>query len=465
MFVGVLVGLENLNNFGVFLVIGLIISAMVIMMIGKIYAWRTGQGSDGPDIFAIFYFIHNVADFWSDLLFCLVLYVDREVANYLFVFALSCVCCPYLVSCCVGVYTLSHWRNFSQNGTYLKRYDVFMFGLTALAGFYATVNLCRSKLLYLNIFNLQLNNREILKLQNYKFINVVILENVPQFVLAVYYLINHLSSSDSYEIVFVSITFSVISIIAACLSQASRICNFYHKRSNTGHFIEKVYLTGYIVIKSNGLQRSHAFAHNKIGDCISHVLTACNDSKQWAFRPDVDVRITVFYIENQINTLRQIEAYFEIRLQTTKDCAKITQALRRNIEEMAKHGFDNHKKFVNALKQKLKLSQRNRPKISIVDLSCVRKDSTKPNEVTFELQINIYVNFLLCVLFLFSMIQFDFRTLIHAVNILFILYRLMVQQLAIMFGLLLFLLHQRVVVNRIKQHCHQNLTSMHMTIE
>ena len=125
----------------------------------------------------------------------------------------------------------------------------------------------------------------------------------------------------------------------------------------------------HFVIKSNGLKRSHAFAHNQIGDCISHMLTTCNDSEQWTFRSDVDVRINTFYIENQINTLHQIQAYFEIPLQTMKDCAKVTK------------GFDNHKKFVNALKQKLKL--RNRPKVSIVDLSCVRKASTGA-EVTVE---------------------------------------------------------------------------------
>ena len=389
------------------------------MIFGKLYSNCGNKGSDGPNLFAIFHFAQNVADLWSDLLFVIVLYVDDAVEDFVFLFCLAFVLVPYFISCCIGVYCITRWRLSlgSENKrlvTYLKSYDVFMYGLTAIAGFYASVNLCRSKLLYLDMFNLQLIDQEMLKLSNYRFVNVVLLENVPQFVIQVYYLINITSSTNggSYEIVFVSMTFSVISIIAACLSQASRICNQCRKRSDK--FGHQIYLTGNFIICSGTLQKSHAFAHKKIENCISHVLDTCNDAKQWAYRSDVDATINVYFIENQIKTLNQMQVRFRIKLSTMADYGPIAKAMTRNMNAMAKPGQANYIKFGKALRGELKLSQM--PKISISDLNSVLHDGTAEGEVMIKVKCFIFILVIFNFVCTFFWIEFDVQS-IHSIQI------------------------------------------------
>ena len=139
---------------------------------------------------------------------------------------------------------------------------MFIYGMSTIAGFYATIDLARSKLFYLNVFNLQLTDAEYTNLRMYRFVNVWILENIPQFVVQVIY-IDTTANENIRSIVFLSFTLSALSVIAASLSQVSRILN---KCRNIAEYkySYRDELTGSIVIQSNKFKKLHGFAHKKM---------------------------------------------------------------------------------------------------------------------------------------------------------------------------------------------------------
>lgn len=124
---------------------------------------------------------------------------------------------------------------------YLDNYELFVFILTTFAGFYCAIDFCQTKLLYLNIFHLQLTKDELKQLQHYRFLNIVILENILQFIIQFCYLLYKSSSQDNcktdddidsrYGVVFLSLLLSVLSIVTASLGQVSRVCQKIRNKS------------------------------------------------------------------------------------------------------------------------------------------------------------------------------------------------------------------------------------------
>ena len=82
------------------------------------------------------------------------------------------------------------------------------------------------------------------------------------------------TGDDVSSIVFVSMTFSVLSIIAASMSQVSRFCE--KCRTKTDKLSHKTEMTGELTIKASDLHKKHAFAHNKISSCMSDIKTHIN---------------------------------------------------------------------------------------------------------------------------------------------------------------------------------------------
>ena len=116
------------------------------------------------------------------------------------------------------------WQQYQKENRFLDyfdKYETFVYVLTTLAGFYNTIDLCQCKLFYLKIFHLQLN---------FKFFNIVILENIPQLFMQLYFLI-YFSNNNNIMIVFISMVCSILSIILSSLSQIDRICQKLWKKS------------------------------------------------------------------------------------------------------------------------------------------------------------------------------------------------------------------------------------------
>ena len=73
---------------------------------------------------------------------------------------------------------------------------------TIFSGFYPTVQLLSSRLLVKSLFNLSLTRNEMIEIAKYRFVNVVLLENIPQFVFQLVYLIDY--SDDVNILVLIS---------------------------------------------------------------------------------------------------------------------------------------------------------------------------------------------------------------------------------------------------------------------
>ena len=93
------------------------------------------------------------------------------------------------------------------------------------------MDLSKSKICYGWIFNSQLNNNEYYTLQIAKFINLVILENIPQLYFQIQILAAVNDGDDEYEynqtfILIFSMIFSILSILFALLNVIS-LFNYY----------------------------------------------------------------------------------------------------------------------------------------------------------------------------------------------------------------------------------------------
>lgn len=176
---------ENLSDFGVYLVSGIVVLGLILVLFGALWHNCLRKGSDQSNFVSIFRFCQSVADLYTDLLFAIILYYDDDVQDnyvYLFYICAASVILPYFASCIMGVYWIARWRVSQTAGKrltgYFKSYDVFIYAMTTLAGFYTTIDLCRSKLFFLDIFHLQLKSSETTSLKNLRFFNIVIFENV-----------------------------------------------------------------------------------------------------------------------------------------------------------------------------------------------------------------------------------------------------------------------------------------------
>ena len=224
---------------------------------------------------------------------------------------------------------------------YFHKYELLIiYPMTVLAGFYSTIDLCQSRLCYLQMFNLQLKQSEKQWLRNFRFINVVLLEDIPQFIIQLLYLTIKQDSNNSVSIVYVSMAFSVLSIIAASLSQISRVCDICFHKSNK--FLHKTVITGLLIVTSDDLRRYHGFTNSAIGNCIFDVLNTCKDSQLWKMKAGIELLVQVYYIQSYIKSLNHFEAYFSVQLLTVLDDKDITNKLHQNIQEMTVEGSTNH---------------------------------------------------------------------------------------------------------------------------
>ena len=121
----------------------------------------------------------NCGDFWTDILFAYVLYLQEF--NILFFFSGIFVIVPFIFSCISCMYWILQWKYKREiYGTrikkYLDKYEWFVIAMTIIAGFHAAIELSQSKLFFSKMLNMPFRKKETNTLKHWKFVNVVLLE-------------------------------------------------------------------------------------------------------------------------------------------------------------------------------------------------------------------------------------------------------------------------------------------------
>ena len=318
--------LGEFSNGIVIFVYGLLIVMILFMLMAWVWHRQKGKQSDGPVLLSFVRFGTSVGDFWTDLLFMVVLIFEADSGNgsesirVICYLAIVFTILPFTLSCCFAVYQTERWkiRQNSRLSDWIRDHGVVIFGLTIIAGFHTAVELVRSKAFYLKMFHFPLKRDEYQNLKNSQFLLVVVLENIPQLCIQMAYLTIKTDSSDNglNLIAFISMVFSVLSIISSIMAQTSRICQCF--RTRAGKYGYNITINGCLCLKSSSLKHVHAFAHNKIRRCIFDTIQATDEGalKQIVrnSRSDVAFSVEVFYFEDHISTMKELNCYFEIEI-------------------------------------------------------------------------------------------------------------------------------------------------------
>ena len=213
----------NTNTFETASYICLILSVAIpvsLIILGAVYHRRSSfAGCDTPNYLALFVCFWNMGDFYSDLIFCIILSFEYDL---LFWMSLIFVLIPYISTIAVG---LNQIRKLSQNideidynehsdegktdvsgsasvaggvtvgenmtqtansnhrgrvahgkEDYIERYGNLMIAMTVFCGFYSTIQMMRSNIFYMEAFSLQLKYDAYLTIQSYRFVTTVLIE-------------------------------------------------------------------------------------------------------------------------------------------------------------------------------------------------------------------------------------------------------------------------------------------------
>ena len=100
-------------------------------------------------------------------------------------------------------------------------------------------------------------------------------------------------------------------------------------------------------LESSNLKYYHCFNNNKICKCILSVLNTSKDKNNWLNRSDVFYDCEVYYIQERIYTLSQMDCYFEINIKSVQNPkqTQLNAKFKQNVESLALSGTDNYAKF------------------------------------------------------------------------------------------------------------------------
>ena len=193
---------------------------------------------DKPNIYAIFKCVHNISDLWTDFIFTIILYLQKDELGdinssgyILWIVSLVFFVLPFILQCGLVLWYIQVWqdrvRSWTSLNNYPKQRQWFIILFTLVCGFYATIELTRSKIFYLKLFHSQLSESYYKEIRNFRFINVVIIENIPQMIIQCIYVVNY--SNDMF--VYLSMLLSGLSILLACLAHFSYCVSEYRHKS------------------------------------------------------------------------------------------------------------------------------------------------------------------------------------------------------------------------------------------
>ena len=113
---------------GYIIVFLLLLIPIVVIIVGLIYH-RRRRGSDSPEYISILKCFINIADLYTDIIFCIMLYSINNEAN-LYIPAIVFTALPHVTSIVMGMYHIHQWRK--KRLPYIKRYDNLVISMTVL---------------------------------------------------------------------------------------------------------------------------------------------------------------------------------------------------------------------------------------------------------------------------------------------------------------------------------------------
>ena len=272
--------IEEFNQVGERVVFAIMGFGLIVALVGFAFAKKIkNNASDGVNYLSIIRFGVNLADFWSDIVFTFILYLDGYMT--LFICGSVFIGIPFVMSCIIAIYLTNKWQHWkvdhpSRIIDYVKKYRVLIFGLTLVSNFDATPGVLRSKLFYLDVFYFPLKRVEFEDAQSLRFVNILLFENIPQVAIqfAYVYLRN---GSNIGSIVFISMVLSLLSIILQVMRFASTrekcqktLVNL-NKKSQQGFKYSTTINTQFDIL-SQQLKKYHAFCYNHITTCLKSLL-------------------------------------------------------------------------------------------------------------------------------------------------------------------------------------------------
>ena len=224
--------LDKIDDITQYLVLSLIVILFVILVFRNFhFKISCFSGADMCGYASLIVYLQCTFDFWTDLLFSYSMYLQNQV--YYFYFSLIFTIIPLFASTIICIYFIHHWQTMDcpisqriQN--YLRKYSLILILFSMIGDFYSSVMLLKSKLFYLPMFNLHPHRSDSTRLKNFRFVNTVLLENIPQLCIQTLYI--QTSKTKLRGIVFISMTFTVLSLLVSFFTQISRILEARHKR-------------------------------------------------------------------------------------------------------------------------------------------------------------------------------------------------------------------------------------------
>ena len=152
------------------------------------------------------------------------------------------------------------------------------------------------------------------------------------------------SSKDGEElaaIVFISMIFSVLSMLMACMLQITRVFEICKPQSNK--YSNKLTVSGQLKLHSSQLLWYHAFANNRVAKCMNDVLQTEAELSQIV----MNYNIEIYYFEDFTTTLNQLNAHFNITMHSFDQTRRYEKLFTKIVRSMGDISHPNHNKLVN----------------------------------------------------------------------------------------------------------------------
>eukprot|EP01083_Nonionella_stella_P173368 597791_1 len=213
---------EDWNNIGYGIISVLLIIPALLVLVGLLYH-RKQEGSDSPNYVALVRCFTNIADLYTDTVFCASLLVQPDEEEVILgVIAAVFTLVPHFCSIVICLQTLQKWRQKKAFKYYVEKYDGLIIGITAIAGFYPSVDLLSSKLFHLKQTALHIDQAEFFRLKQLRFFNTILLENLPLMCIQIYLIAMSTSMDEVPPITILAFVFSSLSLTVGLLTMVSR---------------------------------------------------------------------------------------------------------------------------------------------------------------------------------------------------------------------------------------------------
>ena len=393
------------NMLGQYVAWGTLASCVVVVLGNYIYYTRVIKYKYDKPVFSnICRFLYNAGDFWTDILFVFLLYFE----NYLILFYIASLSMilTFFMSCIVAIYVIIKWQNKTQDNakirlkSYLANYKPFIFMLTILNGqFYSVIDLLKSKMMYQKLFFMPLKKKECNQLNKLRLINILILENIPQFFCQIMYLT--LNATNASLLVYITMVFSILGILFTIMIKIPMIYEWCQQCLHSDkHFTHKTTISGKFSIISDELHSQHAFCYYRMTLCLKAVLehssveqarrvvsssfnlsrmatpelvdrhnrshdgyrsefgspvsvadsnsvgsSMASAHKNWWSRDDISLDLEVYYIDSShISVLNKMAVFFQLKILHFEDFG-INQAIFKSIENCGIQGTTESSMF------------------------------------------------------------------------------------------------------------------------